>query len=262
MAEVDTMRTFWFWFIAVLITLVSAAYQRVTGPSYPQLGKATVGGSEVRFRLPRSAETTADCEIAVRVSAPVEGYLEYRRHKTNDVPVRVPLVRRGEELTGSLPKQPAPGKLDYEVFLTADGTKVPLGKGRPTTVRFKDPVPAGLLIPHILVMFGGMLASTAAGLAALKRKRNPRRFVIAAVVLLFLGGVVLGSLVQKAAFGVYWSGFPLGKDMTDTKTLVSLLLWIAALIATRKGRTARAIVLAAWIVTLAVYFIPHSVFGS
>jgi len=129
-------------------------------------------------------------------------------------------------------------------------------------IRFKDPVPTWLLIPHILVMFAGMLFSTAAGLAALDKTKNPRRFALTAAILLIFGGFVLGPLVQKYAFGVLWSGFPFGLDLTDNKTLISLLFWVAALIAGRKGKPARPFVLAASLVTLLIYLIPHSLLGS
>ncbi|MCK7482728.1 MAG: hypothetical protein M0C28_40615 [Candidatus Moduliflexus flocculans] len=89
-----------------------------------------------------------------------------------------------------------------------------------------------------------MLFSTAAGLAALDKKRNPRRFVLWTVGLMFLGGFVLGPLMQKFAFGVAWTGFPLGTDLTDNKTLIAFLAWIVALAAGRKGRPARPFVLA------------------
>jgi hypothetical protein len=129
-------------------------------------------------------------------------------------------------------------------------------------MRFKDPVPAWILIPHVLVMFAGMLLSTAAGLAALDRKRNPRRLVLWAAGLLFLGGFILGPLMQKFAFGVAWSGFPVGTDLTDNKTLIAFLFWIVALVAGRKGKPARPFVIAASLVTLVIFLIPHSLFGS
>jgi hypothetical protein len=111
-------------------------------------------------------------------------------------------------------------------------------------------------------MFAGMLFSTAAGLAALDKKRNPRPLVLPAAILLIFGGFVLGPLVQKYAFGVLWSGFPFGMDLTDNKTLISLLFWIAAVVAGRKGKPARALVLTASLVTLLIYLIPHSLLGS
>jgi hypothetical protein len=111
-------------------------------------------------------------------------------------------------------------------------------------------------------MFAGMLLSTAAGLAALDKKRNPRRLVLWTFGLLFLGGFVLGPLVQKFAFGVAWSGFPFGSDLTDNKTLIAFLFWIMALAAGRKGRPARPFVIAASLVTLLIFLIPHSLRGS
>lgn len=250
------------WSLAVVITVCSAFYQRMTGPTYRLRGKAVVAETEVRFKLPRSAETVADAEVSVPAAAPLEGYLEYIRYKTDDSWTRVPLVRKDGNLVGYLPKQPTAGKLAYKVSLTGGYLTTVITGEEPVVIRFKDPVPGWVIVLHVIVMFAGMLLSTAAGLAALDRKRNPRRLALWAAALLFLGGFVLGPIVQKYAFGVAWSGFPLGGDLTDNKTLVSFLFWIAALVAGRKGKPARPFVLAASLVTLVIFLIPHSLLGS
>jgi hypothetical protein len=251
-----------FWILAVVITLGAAVYQRMTGPTHHLRGKVVVAGTEVKYRLPRSAETVQDAEVRIPGPAPLQGYLDYKRFKTDDAWTRVVLAREGGDLVGHMPKQPAAGKLFYTVGLMTGNAATPLAGGKPVVLRFKDPVPGWILIPHILVMFAGMLLSTAAGLAALDKKRNPRRFVLWTVVLLFAGGFILGPLVQKFAFGVAWAGFPAGTDLTDNKTLIAFLFWVAALVAGRKGKPARPFVLAASLVTLLVYLIPHSVLGS
>jgi hypothetical protein len=251
-----------FWFLAVAVTLISAVYQRMTGPTYPIRGKAVVGGSAIAFRLPRSAETTKNAVISLPVPAPAEGYLEYRRTKTDEPWVREPLARKDADLVGFLPKQPPAGKLDYTVHLTTGGSDTVVSGEKPVVIRFKDPVPAWLIILHVVVMFSGMLFATAAGLTALDKRRNPRPFVLWAAGLIFLGGFILGPLVQKFAFGIFWSGFPFGTDLTDNKTVISFLFWIVALAAGRKGRPARIAVFAASVVTLVIYLIPHSLFGS
>ena len=256
------MRKGLFWLLAVVITLGSAVFQRMTGPTHPLRVKAIIAGTEVRVQLPRSAETSADAELAVPAPAPIEGRLEWRRFKTADVWTSAALVREGDRLIGRLPRQPAAGKLAYKVVLTGNGESKTLTGDVPAVLRFKDPVPAWVLIPHIFVMFAGMLLSTAAGLAALDRKRNPRRLTIGTVALIFLGGFVLGPLVQKFAFGVAWSGFPFGMDLTDNKTLIAFLFWIVALVAGRKGKPARPFVIAASLVTLIIFLIPHSLLGS
>jgi len=256
------MRKGLLWTLAVLITLFSAVYQRKTGPTYPLKGQAVVAGSEVRFELPRSAETSADAEVAVAAPVPLEGWLEWKRTPTEDAWARAPMTREGDRLAARLPRQPAAGKLAYKVVLANGADETVITGVEPVILRFKDPVPAWVLIPHVLVMFAGMLFSTAAGLAALDKKRSPRRLVLWAVGLLFLGGFILGPLMQKFAFGVAWAGFPLGTDLTDNKTLIAFLFWIAALIAGRKGKPARPFVIAAALVTLLIFLIPHSLFGS
>ncbi len=256
------MRKGLFWTLAVVLTLASAIYQRVTGPTYPLKGTTVVGGTEARYELVRSAETTADAAISVTAPAPLEGRIEWRRTKSADDWMTAALVRQGDRLVGGLPRQPTAGKIAYKIILTGGGESKSLSGDTPAVLRFKDPVPAWIIIPHILVMFAGMLLSTAAGLAALDKKRNPRRLAIWTVALLFLGGFVLGPLVQKFAFGVAWAGFPAGTDLTDNKTLIAFLFWVAALIAGRKGKPARPFVIAASLVTLLAFLIPHSVLGS
>ena len=88
------------------------------------------------------------------------------------------------------------------------------------------------------------------------------RFAIWAAACLFLGGMVLGPLVQKYAFGTYWSGVPFGFDLTDNKTLLTMLVWLIALWKGWSTRARRIWIIAAAVVLLLVYSIPHSVLGS
>jgi len=79
---------------------------------------------------------------------------------------------------------------------------------------------------------------------------------------LLVGGLILGPLVQKYAFGALWTGFPFGHDLTDNKMLIAMIGWIAALIAGRGGKPARWWVLGASVLLMAIYLIPHSLLGS
>jgi hypothetical protein len=257
------MKRILFWTLAVIITAASAAYQRVTGPTYPMSGKALVGSETVRFRLPRSAENVRGCEIAVKVMNPgVTGHVSYKRFKTEDPWTKVKFERKGDTLVAGLPKQPAAGKLAYGVFLVTGNQQISITGQDPVIIRFKGPVPAAVIIIHVIVIFLSMLFGTMAGILALDKKSRPGRYVIRAAVLFFVGGFILGPIVQKLAFGVYWSGIPFGTDLTDNKTLLSMFAWIAALIAGRRGRPARGWVLAASVITLIINMIPHSLLGS
>jgi hypothetical protein len=251
------------WLLAFIITVASAVYQRRTGPTYPVEREVTLAGIPLRFSLPRSADTGEDAGVSVSVPNPeVTGRLLYKRYKTEDAWSELPMTRQAGGLVGYLPQQPESGKLAYRVILSARGQDVPLSGDEAIVLRFKGHVPLPILLGHVLVMFAAMLLSTRAGLAALDRKADPRVYRNWTVVLLFLGGFVFGPLVQKLAFGTWWTGVPNGWDLTDNKTLIALVFWIIALVAGRGGRRARAWTVAAAALMLVVFMIPHSLFGS
>jgi len=257
------MKKVLFWFLAFIITAASAVYQRMTGPTYPVRGKAALTNGEVSFRLPRSAEITSDCEVGLIIPDPeVGGRLLYRRFKTDDAWTEATMTRRQDRLVGFLPRQPMAGKLAYKVILTDRGKETSIGGDKEIVVRFKGRVPTPLLLAHVLVIFAAMLFSTRAGIAALDRGSDPRRLALWTAVLFLVGGFILGPLMQKFAFDAWWTGFPLGKDLTDSKTLLAMLAWIVALVAGRGGRKNRGWVLGASVVTLIVFLIPHSLLGS
>jgi hypothetical protein len=88
-----------------------------------------------------------------------------------------------------------------------------------------------------------------------------------ALVGMTLGGMILGPIVQKYAFGAYWTGFPLGGDWTDNKMLVMWIVWIVACVVLGFGarperKAGRLVVLLAALVMTTVYLIPHSARGS
>ncbi len=260
------MRKALLWLLAIIITLSSAVYQRMTGPTYPFRGKTVFLGKEIKFKLPRSAEATGSCQVTVNLpdnlAGQVQGFLQFKRHKS-DNPWNILAMKQEEgRLVGFLPKQPPAGKLEYFVHLVSGLQEISLTGEKPVIIRFKGRVAPGILIAHVIVMFLAMLLAVRSGLAALNKKEDPTRLTKWTAVLFFIGGFILGAIVQKMAFGVFWSGFPLGTDLTDTKTLVAMLAWIAALASGRRTQPKRGWVLAASIITLLIYLIPHSLFGS
>lgn len=251
------------WLIAFIITLAAVYYQRTTGPTYPLKGAFAFDGQTTGFRLERSHSSASDQVVTIRsADSTVTGAVIWRRYPTNETWQTATMRRSGENLEAALPKQPPAGKLEYAVILKKRETEVRLPAQGTAVTRFKGEVPGHFLIPHIVLMFIALLLSTRAGLEVLGKSGRPRVYVWATVTALFAGGMILGSIVQKYAFGAYWTGFPFGMDLTDNKTLIALLGWIAATVAVEKNRQSKAWVLGAAILMLAVYAIPHSLFGS
>ena len=251
------------WIIAIVLTLASITYQRMTGPTHPAYGSVKIGGEKIKYSLTRSATSTMDEEIKVKVpDTNITAQIKFRRYKSYDEWTTADMKREGEYLSYFIPKQPMAGKLAYKVILAEGEREVSLSGDEPILIRFKGHTPLPLLLAHILVIFSAMLFSTRAGLAALDRKSDPKVLAIWTTGLLFVGGFILGPLMQKFAFDAWWTGFPLGKDLTDSKTLFAMLAWVLVLIAGRGGRPIRRWVLAASVLTLIVFLIPHSLLGS
>jgi hypothetical protein len=129
--------------------------------------------------------------------------------------------------------------------------------------RFKGRIPVVVLVVHIVVMFLGMLWSLRAGLEALVRGPRVSTHAVEALVILAIGGLILGPLLQKYAFGVLWAGWPRSDDLTDNKLALAVLVWVVAVWRLRRNlKTGRWWAVAAMAVTFAVFLIPHSRHGS
>lgn len=254
------------WIVASILTVILALFQRMTGPSYPKRGETlTPAGDEIQFRLPRSHGGEGGLSVRVDVPESIRhGVVEWRRYPTAEPWSSVTMSRAaGGELAATVPHQPPAGKVEYRVVLdTTDGGLV-VPTEEPVVARFRASVPAWVLIPHILAMFGSMLVSTRALLEVLRPSTpDPRRSVVLAMVLLAVGGLFLGPVVQKFAFGAYWTGWPNGADLTDNKTLIAVIAWLPATILALGRRKLWAAVVVGWIVMMGIFLIPHSLRGS
>lgn len=255
------------WAAALALMLGAAFWQRTTGPTYPKRGTVEVAGQQVQYRLVRSSVSGEPFPVAIPAPSSATGTVHYRRFPMDEPFLEVPMTREAETLVAILPTRPPAGKLEYYVTLTSPSGTVRVPEGEPVVMRFKGAVPAGVLVPHIGAMFFAILIGVRAALAALFSRREAKRYAWVAWVGITVGGLVLGPIVQKYAFGAYWTGWPFGSDLTDNKTLAMWLAWAVAVgVLARRGepidRVARATVVAACLVTIAVYLVPHSLRGS
>jgi hypothetical protein len=256
------MKTAFYWLLAIIITLSAIIYQRKTGPTYEHEVTIEIDGKTYELSLTRSHGGTSDCNIVLPVADPeVGGFLEYRPYPTNNKWTKTELKSQNGNLAGVLPHLPPAGKYEYKITLEKQGTQYPLNNGRPVVVRFKGDVPAGVLIPHIFLMFVAMLLGNLAGIMAVFKYNKYRLFTTSTLIILFAGGMIFGPWVQWHAFGEAWAGIPFAWDLTDNKTLLALIFWLLAFLMNRKKERPVYTILAS-LVMLAVYSIPHSMFGS
>lgn len=271
------LRSVLLWTLSLALTLACLAYQDKTGPTYPLEGELETAAGPVSFKFMRSETIGNDLALVLLDPVPDEigGFIRFRRFKSDDEWSRAPmqrgefeLARRGSsETVGgvgvTLPSlKERAGKYEFFVYIDdGNGEAESVTGDVPIYARYKAAVPVPALIAHIIVIFASMMIAIRAVLEALINGAF-KWMLWATIISLLLGGFLFGPLVQWYAFGVWWSGVPYDIDWTDNKVLVELVFWAIAAFLNRGFRRNRASVYLAGVVTLLVYFIPHSVFGS
>ena len=261
--ECPVNRSVRLWIIALLLTLVSARWQRMTGPTHSLPGSVDLGGTAIHYVLERTHKGDGGQAVTIgHVPEGVTGVMEWKSWGSNEPWTAVAMARQADALGAELPHQPAGHKLWYRVHLTRETDTVTLPAERPAAIRFTGAVPPWILFPHILFMFLAMFLAARAGLAVLEPAPNLKALTYGTLLTLVIGGMVLGPFVTHYAFGPWWTGFPVGNDITDSKTLIALIGWIAAGLAVGRSKIAKAWVFLAALVMLAIFAIPHSWTGS
>jgi len=250
------------WIIAFVLTLAIAVYQRITGPTHPVKESITLSGTEIKAKFDRSHGGDGDQPVVVELSSNnLDGNLYWKRYKTNDDWNIVKMNKKEKTLTAYLPHQPPAGKLEYFVKISDENSEAFL-PAKPIVTRFKGAVPDFILIPHIFFMFTAMLLALRTGIEVFRKQPRLKLLTIITVIVLGIGGMILGPIVQKYAFGEFWTGFPNGTDLTDNKTLIAFIGWLIALVAVIKTKKPKFWVAFATVVMFAVFLIPHSAMGS
>ncbi len=242
--------------------MAAMIYQRFTGPTYPKKYEISYQNEEFQFDLPRSNNgRPADYPVEIQLPENFPGKIIWRLFPTENPWDTLVMEREGDLLSIKLPHQPPAGKIEYHLELMADGNPVDLHEEENVVIRFRGDVPAWALIPHVLMMILTVIWSTAIILFALANMPVYKRNVGITIIFLFIGGFILGPIVQKYSFGQFWTGWPLGQDLTDNKVLFALIAFLAAWFLRNKSYGRWLAILAA-VVMLAVYLIPHSANGS
>ncbi|MCU0332673.1 MAG: hypothetical protein MUC75_04825, partial [Ignavibacteriaceae bacterium] len=149
------------WSIALVLTVFTAIYQRMTGPTYPISGEAVIGSEVIKYKLDRTHGGEGDHLIEINAdNENICAELLWKRYKTNDAWTSIDMKRQNGKLFASLPYQPPAGKLLYHIVLQNGENAVKLPANGEVVIRFKGDVPVLFLIPHIIFIFGAMLLST------------------------------------------------------------------------------------------------------
>ena len=189
----------------------------------------------------------------------------------------VPMTITSQGFAATLDQLPKGEKWWYQIQVSKNGTTVAhFPKSGDQFIKFKGHIAPLVLIAHILFMFAtiffGLMAvftsiDIARGKGSLKRSIF---YVLLTLVCSFIGGIPLGIAVSAQTFGGSgWGGWPIGHDITDSKTEILLLFWLITLILSLNGlakkkmiispKTYSFLVILSFVVTFITFLIPHSI---
>ncbi len=256
------------WILGLIITLGAAVYQKVTGPTYPKKAKITLNGKEHKLKFIRSHGGNDDATLTLNIDDNnVEAVLFWKHYPVikEENWHKEPFKQEKKDgkiiFTAKLPHQPPAGKLMYYINLTDNNGTHELLKEEPVVIRYKGAVPLYILVPHVIFIFFAMFLANVTGLFAVFKIPQFKRYTSITLILMTIGGMILGPIVQKFAFLEFWAGVPFGWDLTDNKLLIAFLAWLIAFLLNRKKEN-RISVITASIITIIIFSIPHSMYGS
>lgn len=179
--------------------------------------------------------------------------------------------------SATLPEADIGDKLFYRIELADEQSvlvNIPPNDKSGILVKYKGNISPYVLIPHIILIFASVFLAFLTFFYGIKilRGENCIKQAAALVLLTFLfalvGGILIGVEVTRQTFNEGWGGYPIGRDITDTKTEIFVFFWLVTLIlgwnALRGKRliiTEKAfgvLIVISFSVNLLAFLIPHS----
>lgn len=219
--------------------------------------------------------------LSIASSEMVTPFVLYRSPHEAE-PERRPMVPGSDDRwEARLPDRGKGGRLLYAFEIVRHGgdvRRLPEAPDGFYLIKFKGEYSSFVLVLHIAAMFGSfffMFMSFFSAVEILKGTEGKRKTIVFArcvLILSFLGGWPLGFILNYQAFGPVWEGFPFGYDITDNKTQLMFVFWLASLLLVRGsffGRDTKSdklgprgfaiAVILSFVVSLILFLVPHSI---
>lgn len=215
------------WIIAIIITLGISYYLRISNQTKSIEGTILIDKNEIKFKLPRTYNIGLDTSVRLSIQdTAYKAYLLYRQHKTDSQFTRLSMQRQDTTLIAFLPNQNPGVKLEYFIELQHGNNKYTIPNNIKVVALFKDSIPMGVLLPHIIIAFFAVIYTNVTLLEALFKGTKVVIYSLITVVFILFGDLFLGPIVNNYAFGKYLTGVPFNFNIAENKYLYSFICWI------------------------------------
>jgi hypothetical protein len=253
---------YWRWALALVLSLAGLFAQRLLSSELPLVVLLGEEGRPVTTELARVHVGPGGQRLSVQgVEADWTGVLIWRPSGGEGDFTRTPLRNLGSLITGEIPAHTRGARVEYRLELETPGGLLRLPEHGTVVTRFRGAAPFWVSLSHIVLIALALLLAMRAGLEALALGEHALGFAVGALLTFLSGGLIVGPLMKHHAYGLLWTGPPIGLDSTDTKTLIVAIAWLLPLLLRARGRRVRRWIILAALLSLAAFLIPHSTFG-
>ncbi|MFQ6082516.1 MAG: hypothetical protein ACE5WD_04055 [Candidatus Aminicenantia bacterium] len=155
-----------------------------------------------------------------------------------------------------------------EVYLPEEAGKT---GGKWFVIKFEGRASFFLKLLHIMFMLTSLTIFIHAFYYAVSYLKNENEkadlrlgaLLLWGIIVFFITGFPIGWMIGWQVTGQAWTGIPFGWDITDNKTLLILIYWLAVLIPFKLNkfsvRTLAKLIILGTIFTLVLFLVPHSI---
>ncbi len=185
--------------------------------------------------------TDAPIEVEVESSANVnriEAFLFFKAEQSTFDVTKMQPIDGGRFFT-TVPSQPRGTVVEYYIEVRGDGdlvARIPQKEEGNLELTYKGIPSRTLLLAHVVLIFVCLALFLLVGFLAVKALGNRQialhipRLALLATVIFFISSFPLGMIVAYQTYGKAWTGFPLGSDFTDNKSLAIILYFVISTI--------------------------------
>jgi hypothetical protein len=283
----ETMK-FWRILVAFIFTLLLLSFARKTTTVQSVHKTVEKSGILIDHNTVPKKVGEGDAVIPVKINGAEEVRLFYRigegkfqgvdmnpKEGENDVFVTfIPYHKKGTQAWYYIEAQKQIGDTKLAVSLPDKNSP----NFKPILLKFEGDVTPYIIVSHVFCNFAAIFFSVLAIFSAVDLKRGKSTlkksvlFSLLTFIFLFSGFFILGCALNYFAFGVMWEAFPFGTDVTDNKSQIVLLFWLVTLFLVKgtilgknpsknlvSEKTYSTMVIISFVVTVAMYLIPHSI---
>ncbi len=190
------------------------------------------------------------------------------KYRFKDYELSLPFLYKEGRWILEFPPLHRGSKIDYFIEIKKGGEIYRLPPEGRFTLKFKGKVGVLPIVLHVIFMFGHMffifmaLLTALLYLRGLDSAKHLYLYLLIGITSIILGGFVIGPYISYKVFDAPWGPFPFGRDVTDTKTLFSFLIWMSFVFVYKLKRSSlKALsyfVIAGTLIDVAIFLIPHS----